>query len=715
MKIRQLSKTYTLKSGIVKALDGVNIDLPEKGLIIILGKSGSGKSTLLNLLSGLDCADKGSVIEIGGKDIVECSEKERAGYRNSCCGFVFQEYNLISELKVKENVKLSCELQGEKNGDKAADDALDKVGLSGYGERKITELSGGQKQRVAIARAIVKNPQIIFADEPTGALDEATGESIFELLKSISESKLVVTVTHDREYAEKYGDRIIELSDGKIISDSDAGFAEQEQTSKEYKKPKLPIKAAAKIGCANFKFHPIRLAATILLSVIAFTFLGVCLNIAATDPRDNYIKAVYESGMEYAVVYKQKADNEYNEINQSFDLLTDNDLRKWNNIIITPTDESILKKYYNGPIGYVQEVSISDFQKSITMPLQQLIEETLEDERAFAISTDSIMHLSLDDCEQFGFSVIGRLPENENEVAINDNILNAFIYGGMTVDGVNYTFKCAEDILGFKIDVAQLCVEDDGHLSVLLGGGSIPKTIVGVVNTGCNKSCRLKHSIDDNGMRKSYHLHDKIFVCDGYIKHESISDLNFAVNLNFAIIKIDKDFDKLANFVLDYEQDETRYILTMGNKLNYYIISNYLNTFKFFFLYLSIVFFIVAFVLLANFAAASIRSQIKQIGILSAMGADKKSLLKIYGFGIAVVCFIVYVLSIIASTIVIVILNNYVVNYYEIIFDALWFDPIVIIALLGSVFISGIIGLIVPLLKIRKLSPTEAILKGQIK
>lgn len=308
MKVRA-SKTYRTKGGEVKALDGVEFELPERGVVFVLGKSGSGKSTLLNLLSGLSDADEGSAIEVCGKDIVKCKGKELDGYRNSCCGFVFQEYNLIPELNVKENVMLSLELQGRKDNEKAVNDALDKVGLDGYGERKVTKLSGGQKQRVAIARAIVKNPRIVFADEPTGALDEATGKSIFELLREIGKDKLVVAVTHDREYAERYGDRIIELADGRIVRDSDAGYRAEEERESEFVKPRLPMKAAAKIGCANFKLHPIRLIATLLLSVIAFTFLGVALASAFNVYENIVYSAMVNDGVEYSAVNKHYPDS----------------------------------------------------------------------------------------------------------------------------------------------------------------------------------------------------------------------------------------------------------------------------------------------------------------------------------------------------------------------------------------------------------------------
>ncbi len=307
MRISNLSKTYRLKSGEVRALNDVNMELPENGTVFILGKSGSGKTTLLNLLSGLDSADEGSVIEVGGKNIVTCSRAERDGYRNSHCGFVFQEYNLIPELDVKENVGLSLELQGNKDNKSAVENALKLVELEGYGNRKITELSGGQKQRVAIARAIVKDPKIVFADEPTGALDSDTGEMVMTLLKNISKDRLVIIVSHDKEFAEKYGDRIIELSDGKVISDGDGEYSAVEQKQAEFKKPKLPLKTAFKMGSSTFRAHPIRLVFTLLLSVMAFTLLGVAVSASLNSYENILYNAMIADGAEYSAVYGYNA------------------------------------------------------------------------------------------------------------------------------------------------------------------------------------------------------------------------------------------------------------------------------------------------------------------------------------------------------------------------------------------------------------------------
>ena len=224
MRVRHLSKTYTPESGEVKALNDVNFELPESGMVFILGKSGSGKSTLLNLVSGLDRADKGSEIETCGIEIVSCSANERDVYRNSSCGFVFQEYNLIPELNVKENIKLSWQLQGNKDNDEIVEKTLQKVELGGYGDRKVTELSGGQKQRAACARALVNNPKLILADEPTGALDSNSSAMLLHTLQIMNRElgATILMVTHD-VFSACYCEKILFLSDGKICSELERG------------------------------------------------------------------------------------------------------------------------------------------------------------------------------------------------------------------------------------------------------------------------------------------------------------------------------------------------------------------------------------------------------------------------------------------------------------------------------------------------------------
>lgn len=217
-EVKNLKKTYYPKKGVpVEALKGVNLAFGDKGIVFILGRSGSGKSTLLHLMGGLDRATEGELI-LNGTSSKEFSAADYDNYRGEFLGFVFQEYNLLPEFTVRENIALGLELIGRKAEN--IDEMLRLVGLEDMAARKPMELSGGQRQRVAIARALAKDPKIIFADEPTGALDEETGQEILSLLKKLSAEKLVIVVTHDREFAEKFGDRIIELSGGCVISDT---------------------------------------------------------------------------------------------------------------------------------------------------------------------------------------------------------------------------------------------------------------------------------------------------------------------------------------------------------------------------------------------------------------------------------------------------------------------------------------------------------------
>ena len=218
IKVENLTKIYkSKKMGECVALDDISFTLPDTGMVFVIGKSGSGKSTLLNLIGGLDDITKGSIIA-DGIDVKKMKNKDFDRYSSSYLSFIFQDYKLFEGLTVKENVQVGLDITNSYN-EKIVLDAIKKVGLEGYEKRYPFELSGGEQQRVAIARSLVKDSRLILADEPTGNLDARTTKQVLDILKEVSNERLVVIVSHNLGDADVYADRIIELHEGKILSD----------------------------------------------------------------------------------------------------------------------------------------------------------------------------------------------------------------------------------------------------------------------------------------------------------------------------------------------------------------------------------------------------------------------------------------------------------------------------------------------------------------
>ena len=222
LQIKSISKRYKTGDFVQQALDKVSLNLRDSEFVAILGPSGSGKTTLLNIIGGLDRYDDGDLV-INGISTRQYKDRDWDSYRNHTIGFVFQSYNLIPHQTILSNVELALTISGIGKADRRerARKALEKVGLGEHINKKPNQLSGGQMQRVAIARALVNDPDIVLADEPTGALDSDTSVQIMNLLKDVAKDRLVVMVTHNPELAEQYATRIVNLRDGVIRSDSD--------------------------------------------------------------------------------------------------------------------------------------------------------------------------------------------------------------------------------------------------------------------------------------------------------------------------------------------------------------------------------------------------------------------------------------------------------------------------------------------------------------
>ena len=221
LQIKDIHKQYKTGDMVQNALDGISLSFRDSEFVAILGPSGSGKTTLLNIIGGLDRYDSGDLI-INGVSTKEYKDRDWDSYRNHSIGFVFQSYNLIPHQSVLANVELALTISGVPKAERRerSMEMLKKVGLAEHVHKRPNQLSGGQMQRVSIARALVNNPEIVLADEPTGALDTQTGIQVMELLKEVANDRLVIMVTHNPDLAEKYATRIVRVQDGKILDDS---------------------------------------------------------------------------------------------------------------------------------------------------------------------------------------------------------------------------------------------------------------------------------------------------------------------------------------------------------------------------------------------------------------------------------------------------------------------------------------------------------------
>lgn len=282
LSLKNIRKSYTTGEFTQVALDDVSVNFRKNEFVAILGPSGSGKTTCLNIIGGLDNYDSGDLI-INGKSTKKFSDTDWDAYRNNSIGFVFQSYNLINHLDIISNVEMGMTLSGVPQNEKRkrALESLDKVGLKEHIYKKPNQLSGGQMQRVAIARALANNPDIILADEPTGALDTKTSIQIMELIKDIAKDKLVIMVTHNPDLANNYADRIIKFKDGNIVNDSNKLNEENYDGSYSLKKTSMSFLTALKLSFTNIKTKKGRTLLTAFASSIGIIGIAVILSLSS--------------------------------------------------------------------------------------------------------------------------------------------------------------------------------------------------------------------------------------------------------------------------------------------------------------------------------------------------------------------------------------------------------------------------------------------------
>ncbi len=312
LELKKIKKSYKTADFTQVALNDISLEFRKNEFVSILGPSGSGKTTLLNIIGGLDRYDSGDLI-INGRSTKDYKDRDWDEYRNNSIGFIFQSYNLIGHISVLSNIEMSMTLSGvgKKEKKERALEVLEKVGLKEHAHKRPNELSGGQMQRVAIARALVNNPDIILADEPTGALDTATSVQIMELIKEISKDKLVIMVTHNPDLAEKYSSRIIKLLDSKIIDDTDPykptkkEIEEAKENAKKSRRTSMNFLTALSLSINNLRTKKGRTILTAFAGSIGI--IGIATIMSLSNGVQNYINRTQEETLSsYPLAIEEK-------------------------------------------------------------------------------------------------------------------------------------------------------------------------------------------------------------------------------------------------------------------------------------------------------------------------------------------------------------------------------------------------------------------------
>lgn len=577
IELKDIKKIYKSKKGVsTEALKEVNIKFDESGLVFILGKSGSGKSTLLNILGGLDTYTSGDII-INGKSTKKFKEKDWDAYRNTYIGFIFQEFNLLDDYNVEDNIRLSLELQHKKITDEEILTALKMVDLDDLLKRKPNELSGGQKQRIAIARALIKNPKIILADEPTGSLDSTTSKQIFKILKEISKNKLVIVVSHDDESARKYADRIIKISDGIIEEDNNSSIIKN-NNELILVNAKLPFLYSLKMGLGNLFHKKIRLIFSILLIVLCLVCFGTMTSTLNSDVNKEFIKIFKEKGSTEVRILKYQDNVSYEKIfTEQIKHLFDTNIEE-NNLFpeTTKLDDNFISEVETKTnLNWYGEYNVYNNFETLSWSYNSSVDDNgiLYYYIGDSLLGKNIKFVKANNNLFKKIKIIGNIPNNDDEIMIT-----SFVADQIINNGIKSKTNKNNNTIDFYKPIAYKNIIDD-NVYINLGDMTYVK-IVGIVDYTdyLNKYSDLKEikaatMWDMSNKSKEYKKLDelynnllndideflsRIYVSDIFInkldqKKENISNSTTKIIYNNDIFDIDefayidKDLDVIVN------------------------------------------------------------------------------------------------------------------------------------------------------------------------
>lgn len=679
LTIKNIYKSYGLKDSKYSVLKDINLSFRPNEFVAILGPSGSGKTTLLNILGGLDQYDSGDLI-INGKSTKKFKDKDWDSYRNKSVGFIFQSYNLISHISILSNVEMCLTLRNTSKSvaRKKAIEALERVGLKDHIHKKPNQLSGGQMQRVAIARALVNNPDIILADEPTGALDSKTSTQIMELIKDISKDKLVIMVTHNENLADIYASRIIKLSDGVIISDSNPYETKEETDLYTLPKTKMSLLTALGLSLNNIKTKKGR---TLLTSFAAsIGIIGISLVLALSNGFQIQIDDFEKNTLTQMPIYiTPEATDLKSEMalelgNGEDEYPSDNIIKKYQYTVANAHKNKITSDYIN----YINSIN-NDYLNGIgygyNANMNMIIKnDTIDYFNNNYIETSFSTNGTSDIIKENYDLLSGRYPQNSNEALLivdTYNRLYPYLYKDLCLKE-NSTF---EDVIGKELQVVSnnnfyeeadgLFITKQNYDELWNNDDNIKINITGIIRAKKDASVTLysgstllinakieEESIDKNlnsnivkaQKEKDYNVLNGDDFDEDDTKELAISMLGGSKDPQTIAI-YPKDFiskDKIIEYLDKYNEnksDEDKIIYTDYASTVTDLSGGIMNGITLVLVGFSSVSLIVSSIMISIITYISVLERTKEIGILRSLGARKKDISRVFNAETAIIGF----------------------------------------------------------------------------
>ena len=666
LELKNIKKGYKTGNVMHNVLKGINLKFHKNEFVAILGPSGSGKTTLLNIIGGIDRYDEGNLI-INQKSTKNFKEQDWDAYRNNCIGFIFQNYNLINHLDILANVEMTLTLSGLKKRRKKAIELLNKVGLKKQIHQKPNQLSGGQMQRVAIARAIANNPDIILADEPTGALDSKTSIQIMDLIKKIAKDKLVIMVTHNPNLANQYANRIIEMKDGKIISDSNP-YKEKTNNQNIFQIPKTSMKfwTALHLSFNNLKTKKGRTFLTSFASSIGI--IGIALILSLSNGFDKQLSffeqttlstlpIIISPNLQEDLIPKisDETTSLYPDIDYIIPIKNDNNTHNQITKDYLTYLQKINKKYLAG-INYTYQMGINVLQKTNGKVNTSIINypQTID---------DNLLKKRYD-------ILAGKIPNAIDEVVLEVDTKNQINEDYLAILGYNsnknLNFK---DVLNRQITIAlnedyyqkenNYFIPNPNLTSLFENKNNITLKVVGII--------RLKKEYPENSSSKIYYSNELINYLSNtnqnskIVKAQEKADYNIITGEKFDLPTLDgqkvkeniltflgddlipyeiqlypqnyESKEQIIKFLDKYNEgkgDEQKIFYTDEAKMMSSLSNNIIDAITIILIAFSSISLIVSCIMISIIMYISVLERSKEIGILRSLGASKKDITRVF-------------------------------------------------------------------------------------